>query len=119
MEYAFGAYTFSDSIPFYLTALSPHPITTPLIRINGTTNYALEYHIIRYKGMVSFPMSYYLEDSVTKRAIVQGDKELHPKNTTVVLTVGMHDRNTYILRMNLNHLLETLTPVHCNPILMQ
>lgn len=115
MEYTFGAYTFSNKKPFKLTAISPHPITTPdlLTSIELLSEMKLRARNPYLKHyLVVFPMTFYLE-TIHGRPLLHGEEEEDPLTTRVVLTMGKYDTDTYVVKLNLNHLLHSLMPLDC------
>lgn len=99
--YVMGAYTFSTQMPFKLTAISPKPITDDLFKAYD-----------RIMRVVVFPMTFYLEDK-DGNEIPEGIEEPNPRDTNVVLTLGLNDADTGVVKMNLDLLLASLRPVLC------
>lgn len=100
--YIMGAYTFTATPSFKLTAHSPRPIVDDLFLPTKGDPWRL----------VVFPLVFYLDDGKGNE-ILEGEKEPNPSKTTIVLTLGLNDGDTAIVKMNLNNLLASLRPVTC------
>lgn len=107
-EYTMGAYTFSAKPPFTLTGISQYPITSDAFHDFNECERCQDKYL-----MIVFPMTYYLEDPVSGKYLRDGEKELNPDSTTVVLSVGVNNEDSYVLKMNLNQLLGSIKPIVC------
>lgn len=99
-----GAYTFTKHPPFKINAISPHAITSDAFIPTSL-------HTV-----VVFPMSYYFEDKYGKVIVNRGSSEIFeedPDSTIIVVTVGVHDRASYNIKMGLSDLLNSLRPMSC------
>lgn len=101
-QYSMGAYMFQGirENDFKLTAISPWPIVS-------------EVFLPFDKGIIIFPVSFWLEDGETGKSLNEGDIEASPSETVVVVNVGVNDNGTYLIRMNLDRLLNSLRTLHC------
>lgn len=98
--YVFGAYTFTATMPFKITSLSPRPITHEIFQIDESRS-------------VVFPLVFYLDDG-NGNEIPEGNSEPNPNKTLVVLTLGINDIDTAIIKISLDTLLRSMKKVECD-----
>lgn len=93
--YWMGAYTFTPHPPFKLVGISSFPIIHKPF-YDG----AWDHISARRIDYCVFPMSFFIDDT-----------DSISKNKTIVLSLGRNDREGWILRLDLNTLLNSLDPV--------
>lgn len=59
-------------------------------------------------------MTFWLENNDGSIIDNYNYKELDEATTKVIITIGLHDRETVIMSIILNRLLMSLVPLHCN-----
>jgi len=128
ISYFFGAYTFHSEPPFNLTAISRFPIVHRAFYDGEWSHYK------NYVDYIVFPMSYVILPASKPCEPFNGniEHEYHHKHchqhhnnqfdpntcdaqcqaeTTLLISIGVQDKNGWLAKINLAELLDSLVPL--------
>ncbi len=105
ITYFWGAYTFTAKPPFTIQKMS----LTPLVQrefYQGKWS-----HDFNYVDYIVYPMSYVITGAMKNVSSPSFCDARCRKNSDIVVSVGIQDSHGYIVKINMQNLLDTLVPV--------